>query len=422
LKTLIAEDDKIARLILKKTLTTMNHEVVEAENGREAWTLFKEQEPDLVITDWIMPEMDGLKLCEKIRSSKKKNYTYIIILTVKDELSDIVNVFASGADDYVAKPFKPDVFKARIKTGIRILKLDCEQQKLQRTMTKKNIELDKALSNLKDTQSQMVQTEKMASIGQLAAGVAHEINNPIGFIKSNFTTLKNYLNNFTTLLEHYNSMANELKISDPEKLPDTLRASLKTIERYEKKIDINFLKKDITELIHDCAEGTERVEKIVSNLKNFAHPGSDKQKLMDVNEGIESTLNVVANEIKYKVELVKEFGNLPLIKCFPQQINQVFMNIFINAAQAIEKNGTIHIKTYQENQNIIVSIKDTGCGIKKENLSKIFDPFFTTKEVGVGTGLGMNIAYNIIKKHRGLISIKSKVGFGTTFTITLPAD
>ncbi|MCK5541177.1 MAG: response regulator [Desulfobacterales bacterium] len=420
MKILIAEDDYVSRLLLKKSISAMDHEVLEAVDGQQGLDLFQENEPSMVITDWMMPKIDGLELCKKIRSSGKKTYTYIMLLTAKDKISDLVEVFAAGADDYITKPFKPDELKSRIKTGERILTLEHNHHKLQQEMTEKNFELDKALKDLKETQSQILQSEKMASIGQLAAGVAHEINNPIGFVGSNLSTLTDYLKDFNTLLGHYNLMKQNLKDTDLEKLPDNIKIITETIEKFEEEIDIDYLKDDIPELLGDCAEGTERVRKIVADLKNFAHPGNDKIKLVNVNQGIESTLNVVSNEIKYKAQVIKEFGEIPLVEGYPQQINQVFMNILVNAAQAIEEKGEIHIKTQQDNKDVKITISDNGSGIEEKNIAKIFDPFFTTKPVGKGTGLGMNIAYNIIKKHKGTIDIKSKVGSGTTFTIILP--
>jgi len=413
MKILIAEDDYVSRLLLKKSIMALNHEVLEAVDGKIAWELFQEQKPDMIITDWMMPEMDGIELCRHIRNSDKESYSYVMLLTAKDKISDLVEVFEAGADDYITKPFKPDELKSRINTGKRILEL-------QQEMTEKNLKLDKTLKELKNTQSQILQSEKMASIGQLAAGVAHEINNPIGFVGSNLATLADYLKDFSALLGHYSNVKKNLKNAGLEKLPKDIPAMIETIEKFEEDIDIDYLREDVTELLADCAEGTERVRKIVGDLKNFAHPGNEKLKLMDINNGIESTLNVVSNEIKYKAEVIKEFGELPHVEGFPQQINQVFMNIFVNAAQAIEKKGTITIKTQVQGKGVKIEISDTGPGIAEENMSKIFDPFFTTKPVGKGTGLGMNIAYNIIKKHKGTIDIASKLGEGTTFTIILP--
>lgn len=166
----------------------------------------------------------------------------------------------------------------------------------------------------------------------------------------------------------------------------------------------------------------ERIKKIVIDLKDFAHPGKDKLQVVDINKGLESTLNVVSNELKYKATVTKDFGKLPHVKCYPHQLNQVFMNILVNAAQAMENTGKIHIKTRLTEGNVEIVISDTGCGMSEENLTKIFDPFFTTKEVGMGTGLGLNVAYNVIKKHNGTIDVQSSVGNGTTFSIRLPVN
>jgi len=269
----------------------------------------------------------------------------------------------------------------------------------------------------------MLQSEKMASIGQLAAGVAHEINNPTGFVSSNLKTLSDYHEDIAELIEKYHELIANLESEENRgALSELFCGSLEQLKAFEKDIDIEFLMEDITDLIGDCREGTDRIKKIVIDLKDFAHPGEDKIQSIDINNGIESTLNVVNNEIKYKATVHKDFGNIPSVQGVPQQLNQVFMNILVNAAHAIDKKGEIHIKTRSIDRNVEVIISDTGSGIAKENLTKIFDPFFTTKDVGKGTGLGMNIAYNIIQKHNGTIQVESEVGKGTTFTITLPTE
>nr|WP_320192179.1 ATP-binding protein [uncultured Desulfobacter sp.] len=264
---------------------------------------------------------------------------------------------------------------------------------------------------------QLTQTDKLASIGQLAAGIAHEINNPVGYVTSNLNSLEEYLSDIRKLIELDQTLIKNLgDISLPEKLKKITEAA----HEYAQEIDIDFLQEDMDELIKDCIDGLERIKKIVIDLKDFAHPGKKDIETVDINAGIETTLNVAANELKYKTTVYKDLGKLPLIKGIPQQLNQVFLNILVNAAQAIEEKGEIRIKTWQKNNNVFLTISDTGCGIDPQNISKIFDPFFTTKEVGKGTGLGMNIAYNIIQQHCGTISVKSEKGKGTTFTITLP--
>jgi len=420
MKILIAEDDFVSRLLVKKAVTKIGHEVIVAENGKQAWEAFLAHEPDMVISDWMMPEMDGLELCKRIRNAGKKTYSYIILLTAKDKTTDLVEVFDAGADDYIIKPFKPDELRSRIKSGERIAILESQHHELQENLAIKNIKLDEALQNLKATQAQAMQSEKMASIGQLAAGIAHEINNPIGFVGSNLEALSDYLSDYNTLLGHYQAMADVLGKAGIDKMASTVKSHLETIHKFEKDIEIAYLKEDIPDLLKDCIEGTSRVGKIVADLKNFAHPGNDKPMLMDINKGLESTLNVVANELKYKAIVIKEFEKIPLVEAWPQKLNQVFMNIFVNCAQAIPEKGEIRIHTFVQGGNVKIAISDTGSGISPENLSKIFDPFFTTKAVGKGTGLGMNIAYNIVKEHKGNIEVKSEMGKGTCLTITLP--
>jgi two-component system NtrC family sensor kinase len=417
---LVAEDDYVSRLLVKKAVKKIGHTVIEAENGQLAWEAFKEHHPDMVISDWMMPEMTGIELCQKIRQSDKKTYSYVMLLTAKDKTDDLVEVFEAGADDYIIKPFKPDELRSRIKTGERIVQLEKQHHDMRDEMVVKNKELDKTLADLKATQSQILQSEKMASIGQLAAGVAHEINNPIGFIGSNIEALTDYMADVTSLLNAYKDFQKIIKENEGS-LADAVKKKTEELTQLEEEIDIEYLKEDIPELLNDCKDGTQRVARIVADLKSFAHPGNDKQMLIDLNAGLETTLNVVYNEIKYKATVAKEFGKISMVEGFPQKLNQVFMNILVNAAQAIEEKGEIKIVTANEDGHVVVRISDNGCGIAPENLSKVFDPFFTTKEIGSGTGLGMNIAYNIIEDHGGQITIDSEINKGTTFTIKLPA-
>ena len=303
----------------------------------------------------------------------------------------------------------------------KIKLLNQKLTKISKEVLKKNQSLEDALKRLEHTQAQMLQSEKMASIGQLAAGVAHEINNPTGFVSSNLKTLRDYQDDMNRLIGDYQKLKAALKALPQEQLNETVLDGIARVETVEEDVDIEYIQEDVGELIGDCREGMERIKKIVEDLKHFAHPGEDKMKETDINTGIESTLNVVNNELKYKATIVKELGDVPIIHGYPQQLNQVFMNILVNAAQAIEKKGEIKIATGTVNGHAEIRISDTGCGIPEASVTKIFDPFFTTKDVGKGTGLGMNIAYNIINKHNGEIRVESKVGEGTTFIIHLPA-
>ena len=278
------------------------------------------------------------------------------------------------------------------------------------------------ISQQRKLESQLFQNEKMASIGQLAAGVAHEINNPVGFVNSNLHTLGGYQKDMQQLITCYQELLAHVKSSAADAGGELLLQKIRTIERLEAEMDLDFILADSPQLIHESQEGTERIKKIVLDLKDFAHPGSERIQLIDINKSIESTLNIVWNELKYNATVIKEFGQISQISGYPQQLNQVFMNLLVNAAQAMKEKGEIKIQTRQTDGKVEIMIGDTGCGIPEENLKKIFDPFFTTKPVGKGTGLGLNVSFNIIKKHHGTIHVTSKLAQGTTFTIRLPVE
>jgi signal transduction histidine kinase len=265
------------------------------------------------------------------------------------------------------------------------------------------------IKKLGETQSQLLQSERMASIGQLAAGVAHEINNPVGFVNSNIGSLRTYVLGMLDLLAAYEHAEAELTESTRQE-----------IGQVKKQIDMAFLREDILALLSESDDGLQRVTRIVRDLKNFSHVDKAELQCANIEEGIESTLRVVWNELKYKAEVVKEFANIPSIYCFPFQLNQVIMNLLVNAGQALESKGTITIRTGHDASTVWIEVSDTGKGIPKENLSRIFEPFFTTKPVGTGTGLGLSLSFGIVKKHGGSIAVLSDVGVGTTFKVTLP--
>lgn len=276
-------------------------------------------------------------------------------------------------------------------------------------LTEQNSALERANLDLKAMQSQMIQQEKMSSIGQLAAGVAHEINNPIGFISSNLNTLRRYAERLNVYISAVDSSM--------MLLPDDIRTRLEEA-RKENKID--YLLADIEALVSESLDGADRVKSIVKDLKSFSHVDEAESRMADINAGIDSTINIVWNELKYKATVERDYGDLPQTLCNLGQLNQVFMNMLVNAAHAIEKQGVISVRTWADSQDIFVRISDTGAGIPPDKLQKIFEPFFTTKEVGKGTGLGLSIAYDIVKRHNGEISVESTVGVGTTFTIRIP--
>ncbi|MEI6875705.1 MAG: ATP-binding protein [Spirochaetota bacterium] len=256
----------------------------------------------------------------------------------------------------------------------------------------------------------MLQQDKLASIGLLAAGVAHEINNPMGYVMSNLNTLKGYAENlerFTSLLQGLISREGSAE-------------GQRMAEEASEKLDIPYILDDIGKLVAGSSEGAERVKRIVTDLKNFSRSDDAQFKETDLNQCIQSTANVVRNEIKYVAELEFNLGDIPYIICNPQQINQVIANLLINAAHAIDGYGRITVTTSREGEEVILKVADTGRGIPEGFRSRIFDPFFTTKDIGKGTGLGLSISYGIIKKHDGKIGFETETGVGTTFTIRLP--
>ncbi|MEO6677101.1 MAG: ATP-binding protein [Pseudomonas sp.] len=275
-----------------------------------------------------------------------------------------------------------------------------------------SVELQREIDERKQLESQLVQSEKLASLGQLAAGVAHEINNPIGFISSNLGCLDGYFKQLQEMLDAYRGA--EAAITSPE--------VIERLKVLRERVELEFLREDIPLLIKESKDGINRVGQIVKDLKDFSRVDSNQEwQWANLQQGIESTLNIVANELKYKADVVKHYQVLPEIECLPSQINQVIMNLIVNASQAIgTERGIITLSTGLEGETVWVEVADTGSGIEPQTLQKIFDPFFTTKPIGQGTGLGLSLSYGIVKKHRGEISVRSVVGTGTTFRVELP--
>ncbi|CAD5374366.1 Histidine kinase [Rubrivivax sp. A210] len=289
-----------------------------------------------------------------------------------------------------------------------------EAQVAERTaaLQRERNELARALETLARTQSQLLQSEKMAAIGQLAAGVAHEINNPVGFVSSNLGTLGSYVRR---LLEVVDAQAALLAAPASSAVQARLAQVLEAA-------DLDYLRDDVLALLKESTEGLDRVKRIVNDLKDFSHVDAADWQMADLNAGLESTLNVVWNEIKYKAEVVRHLGELPPVPCIAAQINQVFMNLLVNAAQAIAGHGTITLATRVDGGEAVVEVADTGRGIAPEVVDRIFEPFFTTKPVGQGTGLGLSIAWDIMRKHQGSLSVRSTPGVGSCFELRLPLD
>ena len=284
--------------------------------------------------------------------------------------------------------------------------IELEKQKVEN----KSAELEKTLDDLKQAQSHLVQSEKMASLGQLTAGIAHELNNPINFISGNVTPLRNDIGELLDLINKYDA------VIDQKRNDEAMQPLIKLREHADLKLIVD----EIGKLLSGIDEGARRTTEIVKGLRNFSRTDESELKMTQLNDALDSTLTILQNKTKGRIEIVKSYGDLPLVECYPGQLNQVFLNILNNAIQAIPAQGKITIATRVSNNQVIVSIKDTGKGMTDEIKQHIFDPFFTTKQVGEGTGLGLSISYGIIEKHDGKIEVKSEPGAGTEFIILLP--
>ena len=278
-------------------------------------------------------------------------------------------------------------------------------------LLREQAELHAAMQAIERTQSQLLQSEKMAAVGQLAAGVAHEINNPIGFVGSNLGSLRGYVGRLFGVIDSVAPAIAALPADHPARL---------AVEDAWQAAEVDFLREDIPALIGESADGLARVRKIVADLKDFSHVEEAEWQDADLNRGLESTLNVVWNELKYKAKIVRDLGELPAVRCIPAQLNQVFMNLLVNAGQAIESAGTISLRSGQDGDTVWVEVEDSGGGMPPEVQKRIFEPFFTTKPVGKGTGLGLPISREIVHRHAGTISVDSEPGRGSCFRIRLP--
>jgi signal transduction histidine kinase len=337
---------------------------------------------------------------------------YFVGRQVLNRLQQVSHYLRLG-DTTTTQPRVPVSGSDEIGDMARAVELFMEDRR-QLARANQELEMERArqeelIKKLARAQSQLLQSEKMAAIGQLAAGVAHEINNPIGFVNSNLGSLRRYVDDLFTVLSAYATSEGELRAET--------RAAL---EKLKQDIDIPFLREDVTSLLAESVDGMQRVKRIVQALKDFSHVDEAETQWANLEQGLDSTVNIAASEFRNKAQVVKEYAGIPEIECMPSQLNQVFLNLLVNAAQAIPGQGTITIRTGQDGDNVWVEVQDTGAGIKPEHLGRIFDPFFTTKPVGQGTGLGLSLSYGIVQKHGGQITVTSEVGVGSVFRVTLP--
>jgi signal transduction histidine kinase len=451
---LIVDDTPTNLEVLFETLSEAGFEVSVATGGESALKQVEHALPDLILLDVMMPGMDGFETCQHLQSSPLSKDVPIIFMTALADSTDKVKGLSLGAVDYITKPFQQEEVLARIQIHLKLrnlskmlmeqniqLKQEAEKRKvvesdlqkltqvLEQRVDERTTELTQALHQLKQAQTQLVQDEKLATLGQLVAGVAHEINNPINFIHGNITHIKQYAQD---LLEFLNLC--QTQFSEP----------VPALQQKAEEIELEFLLKDLPKILSSMQIGTERIREIVQSLRVFSRHDEAEVKQVNIHDGIDSTLLILNSRLKGMydlpaVEIIKEYGELPLVECYAGQLNQVFMNVIGNAIDALEETTelpssnlpqtpTIRIRTACvaptldiPDDRVAIWIDDNGPGISETILQRIFDPFFTTKPAGKGTGLGMSISHQIItEKHKGKLQCFSTPGKGTSFMIEIP--
>jgi two-component system NtrC family sensor kinase len=397
MKILIAEDDLTLRMVLKSILQRWGHEIVVAEDGNQAWKILQADSPKLAILDWMMPGIEGVELCRRVRERTNGDYVYIILLTAKVENEDIVVGLDAGADDYIAKPFDDEVLRSRVAVGARIVQYET-------LLAEKNVQLQHYGSEMEklaqERSKQLIHAEKMATVGLLSAGIAHEINNPATFIAGNIQTLERFCTDMEPALRQQIQQNGE----DAQKL--------------------EFILQEMPKAVEGIRNGVTRISRIVRGLKSFCRKSEEPLAACDINTCVEQALELCHNALKYCVTIERDLAeNLPQIMADSQQIEQVLINLFVNAADAMTEydHGTLTIKTQSTDNSVVVKVSDTGHGIPDDKLDDIWQPFFTTKSLDKGTGLGLFTVRGIIENHEGQIKVENKRVGGAEFTISLPA-
>jgi signal transduction histidine kinase len=388
--TVLVVDDTAEMRALLGDILRDDYRVLFARDGAEGMEVALRALPDLIISDVMMPHVDGQEFCRRIRAEPSTARTAFVLLTARAELAMKIDGLNCGADDYLTKPFEEKELKARARS---LLKL----RRLHQDLDKRNRELEAAYQELSATQGQLLQSEKMSSLGQLVAGLAHEINNSINAVYNGIKPLGRSTQRLQGLLAGPDVRCEPATRGEADKLFARVLSLADVIE-----------------------SGATRTARIIADLKTFSHPGSQDFNDFDLHEALEVCLNLLFSQVKHRVVLHRDFGEVGTVHGPYGQLNQVFMNILNNAQQAIENEGEITVATRQDGDWVKVGIRDTGPGIPEEIMGRIFDPFFTTKEPGVGTGLGLSISYGIIAKLGGNIQCRSTRGLGTEFTVTFP--
>lgn len=418
--------------VVTDALILAGYSVAAVTSGERALRRLQNYLPDLILLDIQMPGMNGFETCQALKADAKTAHIPIIFITALSDSENIAKGFALGAVDYVTKPFQEAELLARVQTHLNLRNINqrLEQQVMERTRDLENTmaQLQDTLRQLKSSQLQVLQQEKMASLGNLVAGVAHEVNNPVGFLNGSISNAKEYvhalINHLALYQKHY-----------PSPVED--------IQSHSDKIDLLFLREDFPKLLASMQTASDRIHDISKSLRTFSRADQENRVMVDIHEGIDSTLMILkyrikANEYRPDIQVIKEYETLPQTNCFPGQVNQVFMNILANAIDMFDELAervsydeletnpqiiTIHTEWMTDANAIAIRIRDNGKGMDQSVLEKVFDPLFTTKEIGKGTGLGLAIAHQIIVEvHAGTLDIRSEIGEGTEFYIGLPID
>jgi two-component system, NtrC family, sensor kinase len=403
---LIVDDSATIRMSFARHLSA-TFDCFQADSFMDALDRLREREFAVVLADIQMPGISGVELLRKV--VEKHPGTSVIMVSGVDRPQVVLDAMREGAFDYLIKPCDPYLLNLTVERAVERRTLLNNAHKYKRDLEARNAELAEGKAQLQRLQAQTVQNAKMASLGRLAAGVAHELNNPVGFVLGNLELLEQDLDKLFRLLSYY-----ETAELSPEVQAAT--SAIKAEIRYQSMVS------ELESMIADCRDGATRIRDIVQNLRTFSRLDEAEFKEVDIHEGIDSTIRILSRYFgSGNISLVRDYGTVPAIEGFTGQLNQVWMNLLANAAQALEtKGGEIRIVTRAVEDLVEVSIRDTGCGIPAEHLENIFDPFFTTKPVGEGTGLGLSISFSIVERHGGRIEVKTGIGEGTTFKISLP--
>lgn len=424
--TILIVDDNPANLgVLSDTLDQEGLEVWVAQSGKVALERVKYALPHLILLDVMMPEIDGFETCRRLKANPETQDIPVIFMTALSDTANKVEGFQLGAVDYITKPFQQEEVLARIKLHLKLFNMAGKLEEKNTLLEQKVKEVHQAYSELQQMQLQLIQGEKMAGLGQMAAGIAHEINNPVNFIYGNLTHAKDYIEDVMRLLHLY-------QVEYPNPTP--------RIQAEQEAIDLPFVQDDLLKLFSSMTLGAQRIHEIVKSMRIFSRIDETGAKAVNIHEGIESTLTILHYRLKARpehseIEVIRDYGQLPLIECYAGQLNQVFMNILSNAIDALEEYNQqrtfeetvkqpsrIQISTQIISDNWInIRIADNGSGISEKDQTKLFDPFFTTKPIGKGTGLGLSISHEIIvDRHGGKLYCQSNPGQGTEFIIEIP--